>query len=220
MRQILVDDASALARLIQACGLDNNPNEARIARVILETSRATLVEQDEHGALIGFVDGFMTVSPEGLPRWEVDLLGVHPDYRGKGIAQELIRAVVEAGSEAGAQLMRAIVKVENMASLTAFQRCGFGIDETIRDLYVSDMQLEEPIPVPDGAYFISVSTLTYNGIWIEGDRSLEAMRCGQALRTKFGWDVAGALAPADTAAPYGFDLAGQYLHLKRKILTR
>ncbi|MEP7293203.1 MAG: GNAT family N-acetyltransferase [Chloroflexota bacterium] len=220
MRQVTPEDAPELARLLQACGLDDNPNEARIARVILNTTRITLGEQGRDGGLIGFVDAFMTASPDGVARWEVDLLGVHPNHRGKGIAQRLIGAVVAAGAQAGAQLFRAIVKTDNVASLTAFQHCGFANDETIHDLYVSDQPIAQADDLPPDAYLISVCTLTYSGIWIEGDHSLSALRYAQAVRTRYGWDVAGALAPAESAMPDGFALAGQYLHLRRKILTK
>ncbi len=220
MRQVVMSDAPELARLLQACELDDNPNAARIARVILETTRATLVETDEGGALIGFVDAFMTVTAEGAPRWEVDLLGVHPQHRGRGTAQRLIRAAVQAGEAAGAPLMRAIVKEDNAPSLAAFRRCGFAPAEQVRDLYVSGQAVDDIVPVPAGAYFISVCTLTYNGIWLEGDQSLAALRCAQAIRTKYGWDIAGALAPVNSETLADFALVGQYLHLRRKILTR
>lgn len=220
MRQIVPEDAPELARLLQACELDDNPNAARIASVILGTTRTTLVETADDGALVGFVDSFMTISPEGLPRWEVDLLGVHPNYRGRGIAQRLINASVEAGQERGAGFFRAIVKVDNHPSLAAFKRCGFAADEMIRDLYVSDQIVDQPEALSASAHLISVCTLTYSGIWVEGENSLVAFRCAQFLRAKYGWDIAGALAPANTAIPSDYAFAGHYLHLRRKILLR
>ena len=99
MRQITQTEAPALAQLIRATGLDHNPDPERIARVSLESNHVTLIETASDESLIGFVDAFSTISQEGILRWEVDLLGVHPDYRGKKIAQGLIRAVVTAGQQ-------------------------------------------------------------------------------------------------------------------------
>ena len=91
-----------------------------------------------NGVLIGFVDAFSTVSARGMLRWEVDLLGVHPDHRGKGIAQSLVREVLQQGKDAGINEARALVHIDNRASTNTFLRCGFELDDAIQQLYVSD----------------------------------------------------------------------------------
>ncbi len=89
-------------------------------------------------ALIGFVDAFLTISEAGVLRWEVDLLGVHPAQRGRGVAAALIAASVKAGFAIGADRARALVRIENVASRKAFERCGFQAMEAEQILYVGD----------------------------------------------------------------------------------
>jgi ribosomal protein S18 acetylase RimI-like enzyme len=214
MRQAVQTDAPALAQLIRATGLDDNPDPERIARVILESNHVTLVgPAGDH--LTGFVDGFTTVASDGTLRWEVDLLGVHPDHRGRGIAQALVCASVEAGRQAGASLARALVRTENLASMNTFQRCGFASLGEVCELYVSDAACPNQIVAPSDAHLISVDTLTYSGVWVEGTVSIDSLRCARSVRTRFGWDMAGALIPAGSPAPEGFTYVGQYrwLHL-------
>lgn len=57
----------------------------------------------------------MTYTLEGLARWEVDLLAVHPDFRGKGIAAQLVSPITKTGKARGANFARGLVEVENMA---------------------------------------------------------------------------------------------------------
>src|SRR5690348_1761671 len=178
MRQITQTEAPALAQLIRATGLDHNPDPERIARVSLESNHVILVETASDGALIGFVDAFSTISQEGILRWEVDLLGVHPAYRGQGIAQSLIREVVRRGQALGATTSRALVHVENAASASAFQRCGFTLNSAIRQLFVSDDQPSiGSSSLPPETYLLPVATLTYSGVWVEGVVSAQSLRC-------------------------------------------
>ncbi len=211
MRKFEQEDAPGLARLIQMVWPHNNPNSGRIARVSLESNHVTLLETDG-SRLVGFVDCFATAAQDGAVRWEVDLLGVHPDCRGRGIATHLVSAAVEAGRDFGAMRMRALVKVDNTASLRTFQRCGFKLDATIYDLCISEQSVREHVAAPLAAHFVSVSTLTYVGVWIENEQSAQSWRCGQAVRTRYGWDVAGAVIRAGThaAEAQGYEIAGQY----------
>jgi ribosomal protein S18 acetylase RimI-like enzyme len=210
MRQVTPEDAPELARLIQSVGLDDNPNGDWIARVILSTTRVTLVEEAD-GAMVGFIDAFMTVSAEGVPRWEVDLVGVHPNYRGRGIAQRLINASVDAGREQGAQLIQALIHVDNKASAGAFRRCSFVEAQSTRELYVSDTPIDDiPPALACPAHLIPVSTLTYSGVWIEADHSSESLRAARAVRAKYDWFIAGALLPTGSPPPEAFARVGEY----------
>jgi len=147
-------------------------------------------------------------SPEGTLRWEVDLLGVHPDYRGRGIARELVEAVVEAGRGYDAQRARALIRIDNVASLNTFKRCGFSLDERVYDLYVADLAASE-VAFPPDSHLAAVETLTYSGVWIEGELSLDALRFG---RTQAGSGIAGVVVPAGSLAAEqaGFERIGQY----------
>ncbi len=214
MRQSAPLDAPEIARLIRVIWSDHNPDPAWIARVILESSHAMLIET-AGDQVVGFVDSFATVSANGTLRWEVDLLGVHPDYRGRGIGQRLVSGAVEAGRQFGAEVTRALVQIDNEASLNTFRSCGFTADDPVSDLYISGAAVEGDAPVPTEAYLISVSTLTYSGVWVEGAASAEALRAAQAIRARYGWSVAGAVLEAGTTVPDEFEWVGRYRWITR-----
>jgi len=57
--------------------------------------------------------------------WQVDKLVVHPDHRGRGIAQELLRYVFAQFGSQGVMHFLAEVPALNEAALTLFNHCGF-----------------------------------------------------------------------------------------------
>lgn len=218
MRLVTPADAPALARLIHEVWADHNPNPERIARVSLESDHITAVEE-AGGDLIGFAHGFTTVAHDGSLRWEVDLLGVHTAHRGRGVARRLVAASVETGHRYGAVTCRALVRIDNAPSLTAFQRCGFTPDATVCGLFVSGEIWSVPLRPPPDAHLIAVTTLTYSGVWAEGEQSFEALRCAQGVRSHYGWESAGAVIADGTIAAeqVGYELVGRYRWLYRAL---
>jgi ribosomal protein S18 acetylase RimI-like enzyme len=85
------------------------------------THRAWLALAGE--TIAGFVVSFPTWGFRGS-RWEVDLLAVEPNFTGRGLGGQLIRATAADG-EAVASRARAVVADDNIASLQAFTRSGF-----------------------------------------------------------------------------------------------
>jgi ribosomal protein S18 acetylase RimI-like enzyme len=92
--------------------------------------RAMLTEGTQHawlaiadGGVVGFVVAFPTHSLQGR-RWEIDLLAVLPEWRGRGLATRLIRAASGYGM-AVARQARAAVATDNNPSGRAFRRAGF-----------------------------------------------------------------------------------------------
>lgn len=71
----------------------------------------------------GFVVAFATHGLLG-PSWEIDLLAVHPDATGRGLATRLIRAAATHGARLAGRA-RAVVAAENQRSARAFLRAGF-----------------------------------------------------------------------------------------------
>jgi ribosomal protein S18 acetylase RimI-like enzyme len=71
----------------------------------------------------GFLAAFATHGLQG-PSWEMDLLAVHPDAAGRGLATRLIRAAAAHGARLAGRA-RAVVAAENEASVRAFLRAGF-----------------------------------------------------------------------------------------------
>jgi ribosomal protein S18 acetylase RimI-like enzyme len=73
--------------------------------------------------VIGFVVAFSTHGLRG-PRWEIDLLAVHPDWTRRGLATCLLEAAATHGATVAGKA-RAVVSTENYGSGRAFARAGF-----------------------------------------------------------------------------------------------
>lgn len=87
----------------------------------------------------GFVIAFPTEGLRGMC-WEIDLLAVHPEWRGRGLAGRLIRVAAAEGAHAlrrtVAPMARAAVATDNGASARAFSRIGFRAGPEACDLLI------------------------------------------------------------------------------------
>ncbi|MDX1991641.1 MAG: GNAT family N-acetyltransferase [bacterium] len=231
LRQATVDDALSLAGVKQATWFDESASAEQIACALDQPdhcAHAALID----GHIVGFVDGFITFSPEGNFRWEVDLLAVHPDYRGRGLATRLITVSIQTGKEMGAAFARALIQIDNVASQTAFARCGFQASETCQ-LYVlgrdesvayATVSVSSLSNSAENAFLLPVTTFTYRGVWIEGQRHSSAFDHARAFVAQQQWDVAGAVIPTDNqsaliaAEQAGFVLIDTYCWWTRRLL--
>jgi ribosomal protein S18 acetylase RimI-like enzyme len=205
---------AAIAAVKRAVWEDEPADETHIATVIAEPDHAThiAVQNDE---VVGFVDGFLTLSAEGVRRWEVDLLGVLPAQRGQGIASQLVALNTRAGFEMGASRARGLVAIGNIGSEKTFVRSGFQVEDTTCGLYVSDGAAAET-PTTNGLHLLPVNTINYRGVWLEGVLSAQGFRKALAVRARYGWDVAGAVIPLaqstmlEAAQAAGYASIGEY----------
>lgn len=170
----------------------------------------------EDDYVAGFASGFLTVAQDGQRRWEVDLVGVRPCQQGQGLGTLLISRVSEAGHRQGASLTRALMRVDNVPSESAFERAGFSRKPGVQRLF-----LWSPEPnVEVGSYarrvtLLPVETLIYRGIWIEHLTSvppLEQRRAVVAARSIASRESrlnAGALVAIDDEHLLAPDLRDQ-----------
>lgn len=140
------------------------------AASILEVERASLgdsdytprealaaLERPEHYAYVALwgkeVVGFcscLRIWESGAPCLEVDMLGVAPEHRERGLGTALIRIALERARQEGISRARALVAVGNHASLKAFARAGMRPDGPARPLHVYTIQGFAPVPhLPD-----------------------------------------------------------------------
>ena len=56
---------------------------------------------------------------------EVMNVGVHPKYRGRGIAKALMQALLEAGNQKGIKEYTLEVRVSNSSAIHIYENCGF-----------------------------------------------------------------------------------------------
>ncbi len=188
------DDAPALAAVHAACWPAERMSLEHVARALALPDRVTLVAETG-GILVGFVDGFLTTGADGKRRWEVDLLAVHPAMRGRGVGRKLITACTAAGATFSPVCIRALIRVDNIASQRAFAAAGFAPAPTLCRLLVSATGSDRGQELPPGGHLVPVVTLTYRGVWIEGTLSAEAFAAASAIRARRGWDVAGCVIP-------------------------
>lgn len=216
-------DGQAAAQVIMESWHDNTADPAHIARVIRDTARVTLLAEQDR-AVLGFVDSFLTLAADGTPRWEVDLLGVRPAARGRQIARQLVSAAVEAGRAQGAMLARALIRRDNPASQRVFAACGFGEQAQRQILYLADGEAGPRQHITHGCWLLPVVTLTYRGLWIEGAPVRSDFAAARAIVGRNGWDVAGAVLPAnptaiEAASAAGFRAANEYAWWTRALTT-
>lgn len=117
----LADARGLLA--VEKATFDESPYSAEQVQAMLAggAQRAWLAIGE--GQVVGFVVAFPTHGL-GDPSWEIDLLAVHPDWNGHGLATRLIRKAAAGGMRL-ARRARAVVATDNVASARAFLRAGF-----------------------------------------------------------------------------------------------
>jgi ribosomal protein S18 acetylase RimI-like enzyme len=79
------------------------------------------------GQVVGFLLGF--VAPTTPPTGYVHLVGIHPDFRRRGVGQQLYAEFTERCRTAGARRLKAITTVGNEGSVEFHRALGFDVRE-------------------------------------------------------------------------------------------
>jgi len=85
---------------------------------------ARVVEDD--GQIVGFLFGFLC--PNGKTAY-VHLIGIHPDYRRRGVARMLYTTFEDDCRRAGLKLLKAITTLGNEASVSFHRALGWASSE-------------------------------------------------------------------------------------------
>jgi ribosomal protein S18 acetylase RimI-like enzyme len=136
-------DAEGLLAVEQAT-FDESPYSAEQVRAMLTggPQRAWLAMAGS--TVAGFVAAFPTYGLRS-PCWEIDLLAVHPDWAGCGLATRLIRVAAACGEEVAGRT-RAVVSAGNGASVRAFSRAGFRPAAEVCNLFICRIEGLEARP--------------------------------------------------------------------------
>jgi len=98
-------------------------SRALMRKLIANPSSATWIAE-ENGKLTGFAIAEWTKLPKGTVAY-IQTIEVHPDWRRRGIAAELLRRAEDTARAAGATAIWLHVDVENSAALRLYENRGY-----------------------------------------------------------------------------------------------
>ena len=189
IRRATKQDVPHILNIIKSA-FDEEAESQQIETCIQKPDFRTLVAEID-GIVAGFNFGFITIGIDGTKRRELDLQAVHPDYHGQGAGKKLIQRFTELETEA--DHIRALVAHGNIRMEKALTRLGYTTDNTLCGLYVSSNTARSEI-APQGSHLIPVTTMTYNGIWLEGQVTTQAINTALSSKKQEN-DIVGAVVP-------------------------
>ncbi len=188
IRPTTIDDAPQIAEIIHLA-FGEKSAVSQISSCVKNGNTSFVAEKA--GQVVGFVDGFATLSAEEEKRRELDLLAVHPDCQGQGIGTKLIECYTNL--DIPADYIRSLIAVGNTRMEKALTRYGYSPQNDICALYVSTAIVAEKTIAPP-RHFVPVSTYTYNGIWLEGEITQQMIDAGLSVKLD-EQDTLGAVVP-------------------------
>lgn len=102
-----------------------------LPRLFLDHFHATSLVAERAGALIGFVVGFF--SPAAADVAYIHFTGVHPDFRGRGLARVLYQRFFALAAADGRRVVDAITSPANHGSIAFHTAMGFTVTGPVRD---------------------------------------------------------------------------------------
>lgn len=196
IREALPSDAPSIRQLLIGVWPDEEePTLENTTRALGHSDHASFVTvHTDKDRIVGFVDGFLTQAYDGTRRWEVDLLAVHPDWRGKGLASQLVNASIVAGLERNAKLTRALVRADNIACQQVMRGCGFMVNPCKYQISIQTKRSMSMVPL--AMRLVSVQTCLYRGFWLEQSRDVSPCP-NRSLDEVDEEHVIGTLLPLD-----------------------
>jgi GNAT superfamily N-acetyltransferase len=185
-------DASAMLQVKQITWPEEEVRLSQVENVLADAAHEVYVA-DVQGQVIGFADSFATRAPTRELRWEIDLLAVHPDWRGRQVGQALIMACLKAGKKRRAAFARALIQVENRASQISFERSGFKCQPELLELFTAPPEEGLFSPETAGGHLLLVNTINYFGLWLEEDHRESSLRAARAASWQHNCDFVGTL---------------------------
>ena len=169
------------------------------------------------GAVVGYAASFLTRSAMGEARYELDLLAVDSAARGRGVGCALLARCIQAASASGVDSLRALVRVDNCAMSRLCAGAGLLPSASpVALMIAAPKPAYTPARATHAAHLLSVNTLTYRGIWLEGALSQAAIaqahqRARAENRSRIGALLAvDALRAAALLRENGFVSVGEF----------
>jgi ribosomal protein S18 acetylase RimI-like enzyme len=124
IRTLTIDYYDAIIELWKQAGLPFKP-KGRDSRQQMKRQMKAFPEffigAFHYGKLVGVVIG----SYDGRMKGWINRLAIDPEYRRKGIAQQLIKAIEGSLGRHGAAIFCALIETSNEESLGLFQKMGY-----------------------------------------------------------------------------------------------
>jgi len=105
------------------------PVRQALPRLFLDHFHATSFVAERDGDLAGFLIGFM--SPSLPDAAYIHFVGVHPQFRGSGLARVLYQRFFELAAADGRGVVRAVTAPRNTGSIAFHTAMGFTVTEPI-----------------------------------------------------------------------------------------
>lgn len=207
IRPAVLDDAPQISNIIKLAFGDDT-TISQVENCILKGNSSLVAESD--GQILGFVDGFLTLSIKEEKRRELDLLAVHPDCQGQGIGTKLITHYTNLNISA--DFIRALIAVGNIRMEKAMSRMEYQPEEDVLALYVSSAKASKKSNATSRE-LIPVTTFTYNGTWLEGEVTQQKIDAGLSLKQD-EQDIVGVVVPVADIAKVGLLQANNFTLIK------
>ncbi|MBC7233382.1 MAG: GNAT family N-acetyltransferase [Chloroflexi bacterium] len=98
------------------------------------------------GQLVGNVS--LTRENQQHSLWSISNVAVHPDFRGRGIARQLMKAAIQEAKQKGAQWVILEVQTDNAPARQLYQELGFQVYDTVAELSLPAGKYRERWPTP------------------------------------------------------------------------
>lgn len=134
IRTLTIDDYDDIVELWKRADLGFKPKGRESSRMMEEQMEAFpefFIGVFHHGKLVGVAIG----SYDGRMKGWINRLAVDPEYRRRGVGQQLITALERILEKRGAAIFGALIEMPNEESLGLFQKMGYVAHQDI--LYVT-----------------------------------------------------------------------------------
>lgn len=189
------EDAGAIGRIAAEAGVASiDAASPRVRRILAEGRTFVATNEAE---IIGFIGCFFTPHPTGGRRFELDLLAVAPEAQRRGAGDRLVAASIALVTDEAARQIRALVRCDNAPMQKLCRRHGFARSPNTFELYVVHPQPVASRSHVHNAHLIPVKTLSYAGLWLEGELSREAVADAHHQASQSDASVIGAVIPSN-----------------------
>ncbi len=116
------------------CGADPTTHGlAAFQPVLMRVAAALGIDTDDPRAIEGRTTAIMSITPDYVDgAWIVENVACRPEFRRRGLIDQLLRHALAAGRERGLRVGQLSVFIDNIPASAAYQRVGFEFDEELR----------------------------------------------------------------------------------------